>query len=348
MKKALKHIFTLCITVITTSGLTQDIHFSQYQSSVINLNPALAGTADGYLRAAANYKSQWSAFGNPFKTMGLSIDAPVFKGSKRKGAFLGTGINIFQDKAGSSNLSKLHIAGDVSGVIITGNGYFSVGFEAAYGQRSISDGGLKWDNQFSGTTFNASAPTGESAGGSRAFIDMSAGAAYIIRRGPSTLSSNDKLDLTFSAAVYHLNKPNTGLSGSDPMNMKYVGSVLSIFGISNTNLQLMPKFLYLQQGSLREINLGCVFNYILKDGSKVTGFNTEMGLGVGASYRFGDAVIPELHYYYGGYYIGVSYDVNISSLTPYSLSRGGFEVCLRYTDIEGALWGKNTSGRKML
>lgn len=311
----------------------------------MNINPALCGTANGYLRANMSYRSQWAAFGNAFRTMGFSADAPFFKKKKTYGSFLGAGINIFQDKAGAANLSKLHLAGDVSGVLILGEGLLSLGVEVAYAQRSINGGGLKWDSQWSNNQYNASLPSGETESASKAAFDYGGGMAYVLRRKPSTISSNDGTELVISAAVYHFTRPDLGVGGGDPLAMRYTGMVYMTKGITNTNLRLQPRILYNQQSSLREINAGCIFYYVLKNASSFTGYNVESAFGVGASYRFGDAIVPEIHYYNGDFFCGISYDVNISKLTPYSASRGGLELTLRFTDVAGKIFGGESSMR---
>jgi hypothetical protein len=50
---------------------------------------------------------------------------------------------------------------------------------------------------------------------------------------------------------------------------------------------------------------------------------------------------------FGDWAIGVSYDINLSSLTPYSQSRGGMEISLRFRDINGALFGGSTQYRSL-
>lgn len=342
MKRIIVSFFAF--SLLTFNAFSQDIHFSQYSETPMNVNPALAGTSYG-LRAAINYRSQWSAFGNKFRTMGFSSDIPLFKGKKTYGSFLGAGLNIFQDKAGAANLSKLHLAGDLAGVLILGDGLLSMGVEVAYAQRSISGSGLKWDAQWSGNQYNASLPSGESESAAKAAFDFGGGMAYTLRRKASTISSNDGLELILSGAVYHFTRPDLGVGGGDPLQMRYTGMVYSTIGLTNTNLRLSPRVLYNQQASLREINAGCVFYYVLQNASSYTGYNVESAIGFGASYRLGDAIIPEIHYYNGSFFCGISYDINISSLTPYSASRGGLEVTLRFTDVAGALW-TSSSGRR--
>lgn len=336
---------TLFLMVITCHAYTQDIHFSQYAESVMNVNPALCGTANGFLRAGINYRSQWAAFGNAYKTMGFSADAPLIAKKRKRGAYLGAGLNIFHDKAGASNLSKLHMAGDVSAIIPMNDATLSLGVEVAYAQRSIRGAGLRWDSQWSGNQYNASLPSGEVESASRSAIDFGSGMAYVLRRKPSNISSNDGFELIISGAVYHFTRPDLGVGGGDPLNMRYTGMIYSTIGMYGTNLRLSPRVLYHQQANLREINAGCIFYYVLQAASSFTGYNVESAIGFGASYRVGDAIVPEIHYYNGNFFCGISYDFNLSSLTPYSMSRGGLEVSLRFTDVAGTLFGQGNTAR---
>lgn len=343
MKKVIVYIF---LSVLTFEAQTQDIHFSQYSETVMNVSPALCGTANGFLRASVNYRSQWGAFGKAYQTYGFSADAPLVSSKKNRGAYLGAGLNVFQDKAGQANLSTLHLAGDLSAILALNNhSTLSVGFELAYAQRSINGSGLKWDAQWQNNQYNPSFSSGENESASKAALDYATGAAYVLRLKPSTISANDGFELIVSGGLFHFTKPNLGVGGSDPLAMRYTGMVYSTIGVTNTNLRLSPRILYNQQASLREINTGCVFYYVLRNASSFTGYNTESAFGLGASYRWGDALVPELHYYNGNFFCGISYDVNMSSLTPYSASRGGFEVTLRFTDVGGTLFGQGGSAR---
>ncbi|HEX2620002.1 MAG TPA: PorP/SprF family type IX secretion system membrane protein [Phototrophicaceae bacterium] len=341
-----KYIYTAAVlSFLTVNGLTQDIHFSQYTENIMNINPALAGTANGFLRANMCYRTQWAAFGNPYRTMGFSADAPLIGKKKTYGSYLGAGVNVFQDKAGLANLSKLHLAADLSGVVVMGDGLLSAGIEVAYAQRSINGSGLKWDSQWQNNAYDPSLPSGETASAAKAAFDFGGGLAYTLRRKASTISSNDGLELTISTAAFHFTHPDLGVGGSDPLAIRYTGMIYSTIGITNTNLRLSPRILYNQQSSLREINAGCIFYYVLQSASSYTGYNVESALGVGASYRVRDALIPEIHYYNGSFFCGISYDFNMSKLTPWTASRGGLEVTLRFTDVSGMLWGGGRSAR---
>ena len=53
----------------------QDIHFSLWDMSPLNLNPAMTGQFDGDYRFNGNHRNQWSSVTVPFTTYSLSGDA---------------------------------------------------------------------------------------------------------------------------------------------------------------------------------------------------------------------------------------------------------------------------------
>ena len=55
-------------------GISQDIHFSQYNLSPLNLNPSLTGAFQGDLRFIGNHRNQWSSVSNPYATFGFSFE----------------------------------------------------------------------------------------------------------------------------------------------------------------------------------------------------------------------------------------------------------------------------------
>jgi type IX secretion system PorP/SprF family membrane protein len=188
--------------------MAQDIHFSQFYDSPLNMSPALTGT-DAPFRANINYRNQWSAFGKPFQTIAGSVDMALLK-KKDKGAFIGAGLNFFQDKAGQTGLAKMLIAGNISSVLKTGsNSNLSIGFQGAYNQRSINLSNVRWDNQFNGTAYDPSLASGEASGIlKKSFFDLGAGLAYNYSSSSTNITSNDDFTLTIAAGAFHLNRPD--------------------------------------------------------------------------------------------------------------------------------------------
>ena len=335
----MKKIILVLFLSAGADAFSQDIHFSQYADSPLNINPALAGTDKSYARGIMNYRSQWSLFDKGFQTIGASFDMPLVSG--KGNSFLGAGLSVYQDKAGKNGLSKLYAAGSLSSIIkMAENNFFSLGIQGAFNQRSMDMGAFSWGNQFSGTAYDPSLPSGEAEGMMKKnFFDMSAGMAWIVNGNSSTLTGSDEFSMVLGAAVFHLLKPDQGFQGADKMNMRYNAFGKFSFGIGG-NMSLQPSFAYWRQGTLSETNAGAMIRYLLKPESQHTGFERGMAVSIGGNYRLRDAIYPVLLFEYADYAIGISYDVNVSSLRPYSQSRGGFEIMLRYRDLNGLLFGQ--------
>ncbi|HRJ35295.1 MAG TPA: type IX secretion system membrane protein PorP/SprF, partial [Flavobacteriales bacterium] len=89
------HILFFLLVLPFTNGKAQDIHFSQFDLSPINLNPGNTGLFDGTYRFAGNFRNQWRSVTVPYSTFSLSADANNFL--EKKG--LGAGIRINHDIA---------------------------------------------------------------------------------------------------------------------------------------------------------------------------------------------------------------------------------------------------------
>ena len=81
---------------------SQDLHFSMYPLSPLNINPALTGNFIGDFRANSIHRSQWAAVTVPYSTYSLSSD---FKTNKK----ISLGILINQDRAGDSQFNTFQM-----------------------------------------------------------------------------------------------------------------------------------------------------------------------------------------------------------------------------------------------
>ena len=71
----------------------QDVHFTQYFTSPLTLNPALTGLVSDDLRFSGNYRQQWGSVSiNPYVTGTVSFDIAALKGKLPEGDALGIGI----------------------------------------------------------------------------------------------------------------------------------------------------------------------------------------------------------------------------------------------------------------
>ena len=81
---------------------------------------------------------------------------------------------------------------------------------------------------------------------------------------------------------------------------------------------------------LYEIISGGMFRHTIKEESKYTGLMKEIAVLIGAYYRVGDAVIPSFMFEISNFALGISYDINVSSLKEASNGAGAMEISFRY------------------
>jgi Type IX secretion system membrane protein PorP/SprF len=65
-------VFVFVFSAFAMRG--QDIHFSQYGNSPINLSPGLTGVFGCDMRFAANYRNQWRSVRVPYSTFAGSVE----------------------------------------------------------------------------------------------------------------------------------------------------------------------------------------------------------------------------------------------------------------------------------
>jgi type IX secretion system PorP/SprF family membrane protein len=269
----------------------------------------------------------------------------TFKQKVAKG--LAFGINVFSDKAGDGNMAQFEANLSIAYHAHVGEkSTFSGALMGGYSQRSISPGGLRWNNQYSGGVYDPNLPSGENfASQSHGYGDYAAGLLWSWGEGSRYLTANDQKFINLGVSVFHLSKPNQSFLGtSDPLNWRWNGHLNSIFGIPNSLLSICPSALYMQQGAVKELTAGGLIKYKFREESKYTGYIKGAAISMGCFYRNKDAVIPTFLLEMSSYSIGVSYDTNISGLTAATSGKGGFEISLRYNSPSAFMY-QNSSSR---
>ena len=305
----------------------QDIHFAQLYATPLTINPAQTGAENKY-RAILNYRNQWASVTTPYLSMMASFDMN-FKKARSKKAFWAAGIFAYNDKAGDSQMSLSQINGSVAYHIpLDDNNLLGVGLQGGYFQRSANTSSLTWGNQFDGYQHNAAISSNENFGDGKMAIgkaDLSAGIFHQFINEGETFSS-----ISTGLAVHHLNSPTYDYSNIVKDKLYYRWAFHSTAAINaNDDIVLNPSLLYYRQGKLQEIYFGTNMMYYLEKATK-TNYKGNTAIGVGAYYRWNDAVVGSLHLDYQSFLLGFSYDFNISTLKSASNYKGGFEVSLIY------------------
>jgi len=162
MRRITKHAIILTLIFSSFAAIGQDIHFSQFNSAPLLLNPAFAGVNGGNYRLVANYKTQWTQLA-PYNTVAASYDMNMFKHSERAN-FGGIGMFFYSDKAGDGDLRTTQVNLNLSyTVILSANGSQSIssGIMAGIGHRSINTANLTWESQFGNGGFDPGNPRRE-------------------------------------------------------------------------------------------------------------------------------------------------------------------------------------------
>lgn len=316
----------------------QDVHFSQFNMTPLLINPALTGVFGGDQRVFLNYKNQWQGMGMSsatYNTALFSFDTHLFKKKWSKG-YLGAGINAYKDVAGDLKMGTAQLNMSIAGIVfINEQQFLSGGVQGGYVQKSVSTTAMLWENQYDAGsgTFNTSLLASDVSTAPVSYGNFSTGLAWSYTTDQSTLSSNNQLKINLGLAALNINTPNQNFAdynSNEQLYSRFVFHGTAHIGIKNTNMALMPNAVLFKQGSSYELNAGTLVRFTIRDESKYTGFIKETALSLGAQYRMKDALIPVILFEYAQYAIGLSYDVNTSSLRQGTQGRGGIEISLRY------------------
>ncbi|MDP4685090.1 MAG: PorP/SprF family type IX secretion system membrane protein [Crocinitomicaceae bacterium] len=338
MKKLIRIYFCIGLACISLIGNAQDVHFSHMEFSPMTLNPGLAG-ANGPLQGIVNYRSQWNSVADPYKTIAASFDARFNDKKRNKSGIIAGGINFYNDQAGDLKVNTNNVNLNLAyHLILDKSSTLGLGIYSGFGQRSISPEGGKWASQYDGNAYNPSLSSGEVFNSpSFSFFDAGAGLVYTYKNGAGYMNQNKQRFFNGGIAFYHVNRPNYSYinNGEEKLYMRISGFVNANIGIANTRGSILPGIYYQRQKSAQEIYVGANYKYNLHEGSRHTGFTRPMALYIGLFGRVKDALVGKLMFEYDQFSAGFAYDINISSLTEVSRSKGGFELFLRFNMGDG-------------
>jgi type IX secretion system PorP/SprF family membrane protein len=313
---------TFCFLLSAFYSNAQDIHFSQFNRSPLNLNPANTGFFDGDYRFSGIHRMQWKSVTVPYKTFSGSFDmnTPV---PNAENNLIGAGIIFNNDKAGDSEYGITQGALCLSLIKNIGGDsvhFLSGGIQLGFAQESINYAKLTFDNQFNGDIFDPGLSNGESFSDNNfMYFDLSAGVNYLYR-------INEKFNLGAGVSLFHINKPQMSFMDdkSSELNPRLAVDVKSSIRLTE-NLFLLPALLYQNQYKYKELDFGGNVKFILnkKPGKFIA-------LYAGVWMRTEDAIYPSIGLDFNELNVGFSYDINTSDLQRASNSKGAYEISLTY------------------
>lgn len=311
----------LFVAGLAVSGRGQDLHFSQFMNSPLSTNPANTGfIPDGDYRLGVNYRNQWSAIMTlPYKTMSAFGDVQLMKNQIETG-WLGAGMLILHDVAGSGNLTSSKVYGSVAYHQMLGySSLLSAGFNVGWAGKRINTTNLKFPDQFDGKFFDNKLPTAVQLDNTSVnYLDLQLGLNYAyfpteaiyVNAGYSAMHVNRARESFFNATAGVDNR----------ISVRHNAFVNASFML-NDQWILNPNIYFSTQARASEIVGGLNAQYNLSgDG--------EQQLIGGVYYRHQDAVIPMIGIQWKDIRATFTYDATISTLKNYNNTRGAFEFSL--------------------
>jgi len=348
--KSLKTILVSCLLVLGAFSVgAQDIHFSQFYMSPLNLNPAMTGVMNSNVRLVANYRNQWASVlrEDAFRTYSVSYDQRIAAG---RYDYFGIGGSFWGDRAGQANFSTL--TGKISasyskrmGGTRDGGSYLVVGAEAGVAQRSIDFLELRWGNQHDGFGgFDPNLASGETNFDRDNFLfaDLAAGLMWFN-------VIDEQTNYYVGAAFHHLNRAdqsfiseeqrtqleqeNQIVPDEDLIFSRYTIHAGAEFPL-NEKITLLPGAIVMSQGPSFQVNAGTSFKFWLNQRpGEQQAFQLGLWGRMASELDAGvltDAVIMSTRFDFNQFSIGFSYDINLSDLNVATNNQGAFEFGLIY------------------
>ncbi len=320
-----KIIFTL-LALISLQAVGQDVHFTQYFTSPLTMNPANTGLVNCDWRLSGNYRSQWGAVNStPYLTGSFSYDMSLLKG-KLNGDALGVGILGLYDQSGSGALQNV-----TAGLSLAYHKQLSddpdrpktlsLGAQGYLVQKSIDQTKLTFESMYDPVTGQPIFLSGENINQMDPYPDFNAGLMY-------SGYVNERSTIYAGLSYYHITRPVESFLGE---NYKIHSRITATLGGSiqmNDNMVMYLSSMYQQQGKAFEVLVGGAAGFILNPYHEEEDKSTIFYLG--AWYRYNDAVAPYIGFEWSKAKLGLSYDVNLSGFTTATQSQGGLELSLIY------------------
>lgn len=321
MKKLLFCLSTALVLAQSTEA--QDVHFSQYFTSPMTLNPALTGLTQSDYRIAANYRNQWSAVNShPYTTATLSYDMASMRGQFANGDYLGFGVLGLFDKAGSGALQNVTIglsAAYHKAFGVDKQHTISLGVQGVLVQKSIDQSKVTTEDMYDFSTKSFTLASSDILSNKDlTYPDFAAGILYSGR-------VSEHATVFGGVSMYHLSRPvETFLGGKHQLYNRfatYAGTQIDM----NERTVFYGSTLLQLQGPNTSIMAGGAVGFVLNPGydkeySKASIFY------LGSWYRYGDAIVPYVGFEWSKAQIGLSYDANLSGFSPATNGNGAYEI----------------------
>lgn len=337
-----KALISFCIAV-NCQPLTvncQDVHYTQFFTNPLILNPAQTGYYDGNYRIGFNFKAQWP-WATSQAVYNYHTESPYvdfsFGERKIKVGWFGWGFSFLNDEAGDGRLTYRRFSTSLAyhQAFDKNHRYLlSLGFAASYIIRSVDFSKFYFNNQWVddegfNLSLNSAEPWQKETFG---MIDLNAGLNF-------GAQVNDMVKLDFGFSMLHINRPrHTFYNQNERLGLRYQTNAGTGLKLSD-RITLDVNAYYTYQKKASEIIFGSLFGY----GFYENRARLNHTLYTGIYYRVKDALTPVVGYRYKTFRFLLSYDITLSQLVTPARGNGGPELSLVYVGS----WHRQYNGKKV-
>lgn len=298
----------------------QDIHFSQFNGSLLNLTPGFTGFFNGDFRVGAIYRSQWQAVPVPYSTFSMNGEARL-KPKKLVKDMVGVGLVFNSDKAGDTRYGTTQLYANGSYIFLgkpDSSLLVTLGMNLGWCQVGFDYDKMTFDNQFDGVNYSKTTASGENFDWTKynyADLNLGAGIQYIL---------DYKHHFTVGLGFHHLTSPVITYQGNALSKLDFrLTNYLSYSTPINQNADIIAEALISKQAKNYEIIPHSSLKYY---------FNRDDNKAVlaGVCWRAKDAVVLRFGYTHKTLQSGIAYDINTSKFTAATNRRGAFEIFVNY------------------
>ena len=332
MKLRFYAILTLLFATFAVNA--QDIHFSQFYSSPLTLNPAMTGNFNGFYRVTGIYRNQYPGLSNNkpvFSTPSVSVDLSLLRDKIKNGA-LGVGIVFYNDQQNGKTFNQNQIL-------------LSLAYNMGFGPKNKFQLGLGLQGGIAMTKMDFSKFQFNDGFNS----DLSYNSSY----NGETYNSGSKMKGAFNAGIFlkyeflQGMRFYTGYAFNNATNYKQ-----NFLANSTQNFRLpfrhtlhggfefdykdkavfIPGYLFMFQQKANETNFGLTVGvHVIKDPAK----RATLFLGLWNRINNQYTLIPKIGFEWKGFRAGFAYDVHLTQQYKDHKAIGGplpqgFEVTLSY------------------
>lgn len=298
----------------------QDIHFSQFNFSPMNQNPANTNLFDGDFRFVGNYRNQWPSV--PVRYNTFSASAEMNFATLKNGDRIGGGLVFFFDRAGDSRFTSLNTALSVSYIKTLDKKrrhLLSGGMQFGLVNRNINYSKLNFDNQWNGDVYDPNIGVDENFIRTRFnYFDLGVGVAY-------RYAKTERTNFTIGFSAVHLTQPRQTFYNDNAvkLNPRFTLHTRAQIKVAK-KADIVPEFQFQMQDSKYEVSYGAHAKYYVMQSTHTVALN------LGAYGRSAEAGWLLAGVDYDNLQVNLSYDINFSKLRNASRYNGGVEVSVIY------------------